>query len=133
MSLVSKQDILKPEGQKFGIGDLVRVAKGEDDFYKKEGLYRVLGSYYQLHGVDGESEVDEDDYDNPEELADALGQEQDEWQQEKEEYSLCCVEDRKSAWAWCDESCMEAVPEDALHSNILPTLLALFVQGEKKC
>ncbi len=130
MSLVTKQDILKPEGQKFGIGDLVRVKPeedGEGDFDddgkydpeldKRAGLYRVLGSYFQLHGGDFESEIDEDDYDTPEELEAERKIEQDEWESEKEEYSLCSVNDRESTWSWCDEGRMEAVPEDALQGE----------------
>ncbi len=122
MSLVTRQDILKPEGQKFGIGDLVRVksdaeTEGCCDCEACGGLHRVLGSYFQLHGGDNESEIDEDDYDCPEDLAEEREIEREEFQREKEEYSLCSVEDRESAWAWCDESRMEAVPEDALQGE----------------
>ncbi len=121
MSLVTKQDILKPEGQKFGIGDLVRVKReegeGSCDCENIGGLHRVLGSYYQLCGGDFESEIDEEDYDDPEDLAVDRESEQDERQSEKEEYSLCSVEDRESTWSWCDEERMEAVPEDALQGK----------------
>jgi len=131
MSLVTKQDILKPEGQKFGIGDLVRVKEiPEPDESDLEdgmmysvpdnshvGLYRVLGSYFQLYGGDRESEIDPDDYDDPDELAYEREIENRELQGEKEEYSLCDVGDREAMWAWCDESRMEAVPEDAIQGE----------------
>ncbi len=110
---VTKQDILKPEGQKFGMGDLVRVRKEEDGIHREEGLHRVIGSYFQLHG-DRDNDRNWDGIDPRDLDADELEELEEECQAiqiEKEEYALCHVEDREAMWAWCDESRMEAVEE----------------------
>ena len=118
---VTRQDIVKPEGQKFAAGDLVRYIlpqqeEGEEpssfEANRVGELYRVEGSYFQLHGRSQDIGLEIEDPDDEEEVAEVRAEFEAQQAGQKTEYALIGADDLEAAWAWCDEECLELVPED---------------------
>ena len=96
---ITRETLLKPEGQKFGIGDSVRITWSETGFYPgcyeergDDDVWLVKGSYFQQYGpINGDK------------------------LRAMKDYSVVCPETGRTC-AWVVESSMQLVDDDAIQA-----------------